>query len=52
MGAGSKLAKSAGLAVAALGVVAARDVTQRHHAILRTYPIIGHLRFFLERFGP
>ena len=52
MGAGSKLAKTAGLAAAALGVVAARDVTQRHHAILRTYPIIGHLRFFLERFGP
>ena len=32
--------------------MAARDVTQRHHAILRTYPLIGHLRFFLERFGP
>ena len=48
----SKLAKAAGLAMGATAVVAARDVTQRRHAILRTYPVIGHLRFFLERFGP
>ena len=48
----SKLAKAAGLAIGATAVVAARDVTQKRHAILRTYPIIGHLRFFLERFGP
>ncbi len=52
MGAGSKAAKAAGVAAGALAVVAARDVTQRHHAILRTYPVVGHLRFFLERFGP
>src|SRR6478752_951152 len=48
----SKLAKAAGLAIGATAVVAARDVTQKRHAILRTYPVIGHLRFFLERFGP
>ena len=52
MSIGSRLAKAAGVAVGAAAVVAARDVTQRHHAILRTYPLIGHLRFFLERFGP
>ncbi|MBF4770415.1 FMN-binding glutamate synthase family protein [Nocardioides agariphilus] len=52
MGTGSKAAAAAGLAAAGLAAVAARDVTQRRHAILRTYPIIGHLRFFLERFGP
>ena len=28
------------------------DLTQKRHAILRNYPIIGHLRFILERFGP
>ena len=39
-------------AVGALGAVAAHDVTQKKHAILRNFPIIGHLRFTLERFGP
>ena len=52
MGIGSKVAAAAGLAVAGLAAVGVRDVTQRHHAILRTYPVVGHLRFFLERFGP
>ena len=28
------------------------DLSQKKHAILRTYPIVGHLRFILERFGP
>jgi glutamate synthase (ferredoxin) len=32
--------------------VATYDVTQRKHAILRNFPLIGHLRFQLERFGP
>ena len=52
MSTGSKLAKVAAAAVGATAVVAARDLTQKKHAILRTYPVIGHLRFFLERFGP
>ena len=52
MSTGSKLAKVAAAAVGATAVVAARDLTQKRHAILRTYPVIGHLRFFLERFGP
>jgi glutamate synthase (ferredoxin) len=47
-----KLTRAATLGAAALGAVAVRDVTQKRHAILRTYPVIGHLRFFLERFGP
>lgn len=28
-----------------------QDVTQKKHSILRNYPIIGHLRFFLESQG-
>ncbi|WP_347266626.1 FMN-binding glutamate synthase family protein [Paracoccus sp. (in: a-proteobacteria)] len=28
------------------------DVTQRRHAILRNYPVIGHIRFLLEGFRP
>lgn len=37
---------------AAVVLVAVYDVVQRRHAVLRTYPIIGHLRFILEIFGP
>jgi glutamate synthase (ferredoxin) len=37
-----------------VGVVALAifDVTQRHHAILRNFPVIGHFRFWLESVGP
>ena len=37
---------------AVLGGVVAHDLTQKKHAILRNFPVIGHLRFTLERFGP
>ncbi len=42
----------AGLGAGAVAGLAAYDVTQRKHAILRTFPVIGHLRFVLETFGP
>ncbi len=32
--------------------VALYDLTQRHHAILRTFPILGHFRYWLEAVGP
>ena len=32
--------------------VAIYDLTQREHAILRTFPIIGHVRYWLETIGP
>lgn len=47
-----RLSRLAGLGAAALGGVATYDVVQRRHAILRNYPLVGHLRFQLERFGP
>src|SRR3954467_2530593 len=47
-----KWARLAAGAAAVTGAVVAHDVTQKNHAILRNYPIIGHLRFQLERFGP
>ena len=47
-----KLTRAVALGAAALGAVAVRDATQKRHAILRNYPLIGHLRFQLERFGP
>lgn len=38
--------------VAALGAVAAHDLLQKRHAILRNYPVAGHARYLLERIGP
>ncbi len=42
----------AALGAGALAGLVAHDVTQRNHAIIRNFPVAGHLRFFLERFGP
>ncbi|MFZ3222840.1 MAG: FMN-binding glutamate synthase family protein, partial [Rugosibacter sp.] len=28
-----------------------RDVTQKKHAILRNFPLVGHLRYFFEQLG-
>jgi len=50
---GTSLLRRAGAAGgAALGGLAAYDLVQRKHAILRNFPIVGHLRFLLESFGP
>lgn len=35
-----------------LVLVAIYDVLQRRHSILRVFPIVGHLRYVLEAFGP
>ena len=35
-----------------LVLVGLRDVLQKRHAILRNYPVIGHLRFLLEFVRP
>jgi glutamate synthase domain-containing protein 2 len=41
------------LGVAApLVALAAHDLTQRRHALLRTYPVLGHGRYLLEALGP
>jgi len=42
------------LAIVAFAVVVflfIQDVTQKKHAVLRNYPVIGHLRYFLEKQG-
>ncbi|MCD9623524.1 FMN-binding glutamate synthase family protein [Rhabdothermincola salaria] len=41
-----------GVVVGLLAVVALHDLIQRRHAILRNFPVIGHLRFILEGIGP
>ncbi len=43
------MAGGIGLVVSA---IVARDVFQKKHAIIHNYPIIGHLRYLLERVGP
>jgi glutamate synthase domain-containing protein 2 len=36
----------------ALGAVAARDLMQKKHALLRNYPVVAHARYWLETIGP
>ena len=43
------LAALLGLAIAVIGW---RDRRQQHHAILRNYPVIGHIRFLMEYVRP
>lgn len=42
----------AAVVLGALGLVAVYDLVQRKHAILRNFPVIGHLRYLLEGVGP
>ncbi|MGD9746572.1 MAG: glutamate synthase-related protein [Verrucomicrobiales bacterium] len=41
-----------GLLFATLVVILIHDVTQRRHAILHNFPLIGHFRYLLEKIGP
>jgi glutamate synthase domain-containing protein 2 len=43
-------AAAAGLT--ALAGVAARDLLQREHTLLRNFPVVGHARYLLEAVGP
>ena len=47
-----RLSRVLGGVGAALGAVAVRDLTQTRHALMRNYPVIGHLRFFFEFIRP
>lgn len=37
---------------AAVAALAARDVLQRDHALLRNFPVLGRARYLLESLGP
>ncbi|GAA3635249.1 FMN-binding glutamate synthase family protein [Microlunatus ginsengisoli] len=39
-------------AASALAAVAARDLIQRRHSLLRNFPVLGHARYLLEAIGP
>ncbi|MCX6396579.1 MAG: FMN-binding glutamate synthase family protein [Propionibacteriales bacterium] len=47
-----KLSRVAGGAAVAVGIVAARDLTQKKHALMRNFPVIAHARYWLETIGP
>src|SRR5690242_19838319 len=47
-----KLSRVLGGVGLAVGAVAARDLTQKRHALLRNYPVIAHARYWLETIGP
>jgi hypothetical protein len=40
------------VSLAAAAVVAAHDLAQRRHAILRNFPLVGHGRYLIEKIGP
>ena len=42
----------AAAAASTLAAVAARDLFQRKHALLRNFPLLGHARYLLEAIGP
>ncbi|SOE22738.1 Glutamate synthase domain-containing protein 2 [Spirosomataceae bacterium TFI 002] len=35
-----------------LGLIAIRDMFQKKHTIQHNFPLVGHIRYFLESFGP
>ncbi|MEO3770351.1 hypothetical protein [Micromonospora sp. B9E7] len=39
-------------AAAAVAALAARDLIQRDHALLRNFPVLGRARYLLEAIGP
>jgi glutamate synthase domain-containing protein 2 len=45
-------ARAAAAGLSALAAVAARDLMQREHTLLRNFPVLGHLRYLLESVGP
>lgn len=40
------------IALSVVGLTVLYDLTQRRHAILRNFPLIGHFRYWLEMIGP
>ncbi|MDN5899412.1 MAG: FMN-binding glutamate synthase family protein [Brachybacterium sp.] len=46
------VAAALGVAGTAVGALAAHDLTQKRHTILRIYPVIGHMRYLLEGLRP
>ncbi|WP_324273080.1 hypothetical protein [Blastococcus brunescens] len=48
----NRVARIATAGLSAVAAVAARDLLQRQHTLLRNFPVIGHARYLLESIGP
>jgi glutamate synthase domain-containing protein 2 len=48
----SLASKAAAAGLSALAAVAARDLMQREHTLLRNFPVLGHARYLIEAIGP
>jgi glutamate synthase domain-containing protein 2 len=48
----SWVTRAAAAGLSAVGAVAARDLLQREHTLLRNFPVIGHARYLIESVGP
>ena len=48
----NRVARAAAAGLSAVAAVAARDLYQREHTLLRNFPVIGHARYLLESIGP
>jgi glutamate synthase domain-containing protein 2 len=47
-----KISRVLGGTGVALAAVAARDLTQKKHALMRNFPVVAHARYLLETIGP
>lgn len=48
----NRLTRTVAAGLSAVAAVAARDLLQREHSLLRNFPVIGHARYLLESLGP
>src|SRR5215211_6351682 len=48
----NRLTRAAAAGLSAVTAVAARDLLQREHTLLRNFPVVGHARYLLESIGP
>jgi glutamate synthase domain-containing protein 2 len=48
----SWVSRAAAAGLSAVTAVAARDLLQREHTLLRNFPVIGHARYLIEAIGP
>ena len=48
----NRVARAAAAGLSAVAAVAARDLLQHEHTLLRNFPVIGHARYLLEEIGP
>ncbi|MCA0145159.1 FMN-binding glutamate synthase family protein [Blastococcus sp. LR1] len=48
----NRISRVAAAGLSAVAAVAARDLLQREHTVLRNFPVVGRARYLLEAIGP